>query len=96
MYAQNIKPEGKLMAQKGLKNESRDAQLSKAEALFSAAFNDLREPRSLEYKRGVMAILNFRCAGIRQDCPYKAGSVERDAYLAGCDEGHTIWRRSRQ
>lgn len=84
------------MARKRQNNEPSDDQLSKAKALFSEAFNVPREPRSLEYKRGVMDILIFRCAGIRPDCPYKSGSVQRGACLAGCDEGHTIWRRSRQ
>lgn len=72
--------------------ESKDEQLAKAEELFTKAFNVPREPRSDAYKRGVMAALIYRFAGIKAQAPYKEGTAELDAFLSGCDEGHRIWR----
>ena len=69
-------------------------QFDKAEELFSAAFGSAREPRSDAYKRGVLAVLVFRCGGAKpsQARPYKVGTAEADAFHAGCDEGNAIWR----
>jgi len=73
---------------------SRDGQLSKAEELFVEAFEDRNDQRSIEYKRGVMAALINRIAGIGigDNCPYKAGTAEFDAFDSGLSEGHRIWR----
>lgn len=61
--------------------------------LMEAAFNRQREPRSAAYKNGVRAVLAFR-AGSTFDisAPYSAGSAERDAFIAGMDEGREVWR----
>jgi hypothetical protein len=70
-------------------------QLAQAEALFKEAFSGPRDPRSDAYKRGVMAALVYRFAvlGVSKNCPYQPGTAEHDAFSAGCDEGHLIWRR---
>jgi hypothetical protein len=71
-----------------------DEPLSLAEELYAKAFSAAREPRSLEYRRGVMAALIHRSAGIKpqKNCPYRAGTVECDAFRAGLEEGYRIWR----
>jgi len=73
---------------------ARDEQLSKAEELFVEVFEDRKDQRSIEYKRGVMAALinHFAGIGIGDNCPYKAGTAEFDAFDAGLSEGHRIWR----
>ncbi len=73
---------------------NKDEQLAIAEKLFAEAFDGPRDPRSLEYKRGVMAALIYRFADIEisKNNPYKLGTVESDAFFAGCEEGHHIWR----
>lgn len=73
---------------------TRDEQLDKAEALYKEAFSVPRDPRSDAYKRGVLAALSYRFAGIstNENCPYKPGTAEYDAFAAGCDEGHRRWR----
>ena len=65
-----------------------------ADQLLDAAFNVPRDPRSSQYKAGARAALAFRteCAPIVQ--PYAAGSAEADAFSAGIEEGHAIWRRT--
>lgn len=65
-----------------------------ADQLLDAAFSVLRDPRSSQYKAGARAALAFRteCALIVQ--PYAAGSAEADAFSAGIEEGHAIWRRT--
>lgn len=75
--------------------ETKNAQLSKAEELFQEAFKGARDPRSTEYKHGVMAALIHHCAGIKisESRLYKVGTVEFDAFSAGVDEGHSIWRQ---
>lgn len=63
-----------------------------AHALFEGAFSRQREPRSREYKNGVLAALRFRLNNGPIKCPYKSGTADADAYHAGIDEGHRIWR----
>ncbi|MFC5550748.1 hypothetical protein [Massilia aerilata] len=62
------------------------------EQLFRAAFDRPRDPRSAEYKEGVRAILVYRIKGGLTRCPYAMGTASADAYYAGTDEGHRIWR----
>jgi len=64
-----------------------------AELLFNAAFGIARDPRSAEYKEGVHAVLKFQVGGTRMPRPYRMGTVQADAFYAGVDEGHQIWRR---
>ena len=63
--------------------------MSKATQLFDEAFGEPRDPRSPEYKRGVLAALKFRLGekpAIR--CPYQLGTAQADAFYSGTDEGN--------
>jgi hypothetical protein len=62
--------------------------------LMNEAFGDhrARDPRSAEYKQGCRHLLNRRMNGGSKGCPYKAGTVQFDAFYAGVDEGITIWK----
>jgi hypothetical protein len=82
-----------MVKRKSGRNPIRDKSLSVAEELFAKAFNAAREPRSLEYKRGVMAALIHGSAGIKpeKNCPYKVGTAGFDAFEVGLEEGHRIW-----
>jgi hypothetical protein len=72
-----------------------DTPRGKATALFNAAFQCPRDPRSPEYKRGVLYILLFKCGAIkRAPNPYPAGTAQSDAWSAGTYEGHNIWNQS--
>ncbi len=64
--------------------------------LFSAAFDTPRDARSSEYKEGVRAVLTYRVKGERMRCPYQPGTAQADAYYAGVNEGHHIWRAHRE
>lgn len=61
-----------------------------AKELFAAAFAGPRDPRSAEYKSGVLAALKFYLgeAATVGPCPYPLGSARQDAWLAGTNEGH--------
>ena len=74
--------------------KTKDDEINKAEELFKAIFAGPRDPRSDEYKRGVMAALLFRFAGVKvsENRPYKVGTVEFDAFSSGVDEGNARWR----
>lgn len=65
-----------------------------ADELFAAAFNQPRDPRSAAYKQGVLASLKFRIEGRRIPKLYDPATAEDDAYYAGVQEGHAIWRRA--
>jgi len=62
------------------------------EQLFNAAFDKPRDPRSAEYKEGVRATLMYRLTGDRVRCPYAPQLAQSDAWYAGTEEGHLIWR----
>jgi hypothetical protein len=68
------------------------SSITLVDKLFDAAFNNARDPRSDEYKAGVRAVLNYRIAGERIYRPYPMGTTQADAFYAGVDEGHQIWR----
>lgn len=71
-------------------------RLSSGEAvaadLFAQSFERPRDPRSMEYRAGVLAALQFRLAGHAITRPYSAGTAADDAFDAGMAEGHAIWR----
>lgn len=48
--------------------------------------------RSAEYRRGMIDVLRYHLEGARIQCPYPEGSVQFDAYFAGNDRGHLVWR----
>jgi hypothetical protein len=64
------------------------------EQLFAEAFAPVkvRTPRSPEYKLGVLAALKYRMQGISMELPYTVGTVQADAWFAGADEGHRLYR----
>jgi len=63
------------------------------ERLMALAFFPGRAPRSAEYRQGCQAALEYRVIGRRMHAPYPAGCCEADAWFAGAEEGHAIWRR---
>ena len=65
--------------------------MSKAQDIYSAAFSKPRDPRSAEYKQGVLDVLRFRLGEAQSvRCAYRAGTAQADAYFSGCDEGHRL------
>lgn len=59
--------------------------------LMNEVFRGTRTPRSLEYQRGVRAILQRRLMGTPiAALPYSIGSCAADAYFSGQDEGREI------
>lgn len=66
---------------------------TEAEKLYDWAFRLGREPRSEAYRLGALNFMKNRLEGAELSCPYQAGTVEFDAYFAGCDEGR-VWVRS--
>lgn len=63
-----------------------------AEKLFKDAFSVPRDPRSQEYKDGVLAALKYRLEGVKIQMPYAAGTAQADAFYSGLTEGHGIYR----
>lgn len=69
--------------------------MSKAYEIFDEAFSKPRDPRSDEYRHGVIDILKFRLGEANEAFgkpKYKLGTAQADAYFAGCDEGHRMAR----
>lgn len=69
--------------------------MSKAYEIFDAAFAKPRDPRSDEYRHGVIDILKFRLGEANEAFgkkQYVLGTAQADAYFAGCDEGHRLAR----
>jgi len=61
--------------------------------LMENAFFEGRDPRSAEYKQGARDVLVARMAGSALPAiPFKVGTAQADAYLAGREEGGIIWR----
>jgi hypothetical protein len=61
-----------------------------AQQVFTEAFSYPRDPRSEEYKAGVLEALRFRLGEVEMlKCPYRAGTAQADAWYAGIDEGHS-------
>jgi hypothetical protein len=63
------------------------------ERLMDLAFFPGRAPRSAEYRQGCQAALEYRILGRRMHPVYPVGCCEADAWCAGAEEGHAIWRR---
>ncbi len=69
-----------------------------AQQLFASAFNTPRDPRSPEYKAGVLAALKFRMGEaptviLPDYASGHQGTAREDAFFAGVSEGHSVWRR---
>src|SRR5471030_1810857 len=69
-------------------------QMTTVDQLLEAAFNVPRDPRSPEYKAGARATLDFCVNAVRIPHPYASGTATDDAYHAGIQEGHVIWRKA--
>ena len=67
--------------------------LFRADELLRQAFANPRDPRSNEYKAGVLAALRYRIEGAPIAIPYRLGTAPADAFFSGLDEGHRIARR---
>lgn len=59
--------------------------------LVAAAFSRPRQPRSVEYREGVRALLMHRATGGRLLCCYPIGTAQADAFFAGVEEGKALW-----
>lgn len=72
-----------------------DTKQEFAQKLFLKVFGPQtrREPRSDAYKHGVKQALLYRFAGEKIKSPYAIGTAESDAFYAGVDEGHLIFRK---
>ncbi len=62
------------------------------DGLMEKAFGGIRDPRSDEYKAGVRAALEFRVNAVKISLPYSVASAQADAFFAGTNEGHRIFR----
>ena len=71
-----------------------DTNALSVDRLYKSAFDTPRDPRSFEYKAGVRAALAYRIEGKRISRQYEPGTAQFDAYYAGIDEGHAIWRNA--
>jgi hypothetical protein len=60
--------------------------------IFKDAFSVPRNPRSTEYKQGVLAALKFRLEGVKISNPFPEGTAASDAFYSGLHEGHGLWR----
>lgn len=66
-----------------------------ARRLFDEAFSRPREPRSPEYRRGVLDALRYRFGlteTLRLPEAFETGTAAADAWFAGIEEGHARWR----
>ena len=70
------------------------APAAAVDQLFYAAFSTSRDPRSGEYMDGARAALAYRIDGERIGAPHQVGTAAADAFFAGIEEGHAIWRRA--
>lgn len=50
------------------------------------------DPRSMEYRQGVLDAIRFRLGGIPIPRRYQVGTAQADAYFAGIERGHALWR----
>ena len=53
-------------------------------------------PRSAEYRRGIEDVLRLKFGGQPIRCPFQPGTAQFDAYFAGNDRGHAIYREDAQ
>lgn len=68
-------------------NESRTP-----EAIVDADLAHGMEARSTEYRAGMIDVLMFRMRRVQIQCPHKPGTAAFDAYFAGNERGHRLWR----
>jgi hypothetical protein len=71
-------------------NFAKQSSKYQAADFFEMAFgkNSCRTPRSVEYKKGMIALMEYRMMEkVNCVCPYKDGTCEADAFHAGMEEG---------
>jgi len=71
----------------------REPVMSAVEKLMLEAFGRPRDPRSAEYKAGCRALLERKIDGAPLKCPHPLGTAQSDAWFAGTDEGHLVYRK---
>jgi hypothetical protein len=54
------------------------------------------DPRSMEYRQGVIDVIRFRLGGTPIPRRYPAGTAQADAHFAGMERGHALWRMGQQ
>ncbi|ADH86723.1 hypothetical protein [Desulfurivibrio alkaliphilus] len=65
----------------------------KSQEIFQKTFGTPRDPRSPEYRAGVLAALRFRFGEATTIAtPHQAGTAQADAFFAGLAEGHALAR----
>lgn len=70
-------------------------QPSRAQRIFDERFC-YGMARSAEYKAGVLYILRYRFGEMpKTQHPFPAGTVQADAFYAGCEEGHDLFTAAR-
>jgi hypothetical protein len=92
----NLAPRSNRAPQSGQTGLAAPGQIDgplQVERLMDLAFFPGRAPRSAEYRQGCQAALEYRILARRMHAPYPAGCSEADAWFAGVEEGHAIWRR---
>jgi hypothetical protein len=70
--------------------------MSTVDDLMHQAFGRPRDPRSDEYKAGCRDLLNYKIHGTPLTRPYPMGTAQADAYYAGTDEGHDVYKRHQE
>lgn len=78
---------------KGCADQAGGAAMT-VDELYSRAFDVPRAPRSAEYRQGVLAALRYRIKHARIEHRYPTGTAAADAFFAGLDEGHRLWREA--
>jgi hypothetical protein len=78
------------MVMDALENRT-EVQMKTVMEIYEEAFDQPRDPRSDEYKEGVIATLSYHITGQKMPRPYAMGTVQADAFYAGVDEGHRLW-----
>lgn len=73
-----------------------DEARTKAYSIYEKAFSVPRDPRSAEYRHGVLNVLKFRLGEANEIAGkrlFEPGTAQFDAYFAGCNEGHRLARK---
>lgn len=65
--------------------------MSLADDIYIEAFSKLRLARSIPYKMGVMEALSAREERRKPTIPFHIGTLERDAFEYGMQEGGKLW-----
>lgn len=65
--------------------------MATAEQILEDLFSSPRDPRSSEYRDGLLTELKFRLEGEGYPaCPFELGTAQADAWFSGRDEGSMV------